>query len=155
MEVTESSLASALESFRLGIRATGGGRVSGEVYDPDEVAKVLYATLDRMAALRETHPTGPRLADAELCARCGNQFKPGQVCDACRESHSYQLAEALEPDGTNVLGMDHACEHLIGDREVQLMVDILRGMAGLDDEARQRIRNWVDERFVPRRLNPF
>ncbi len=74
---------------------------------------------------------------------------PGGSLDTLME----ELAE--QPDDTNVLGMDHVCEHPIGDREVQLMVDILRGMAGLDDEARQRIRNWVDERFVPRRLSPF
>ena len=106
------------------------------------------------AGIREPHATGPRLHDADLCARCGNQFKPGQVCDSCRVATTDPWAGDDEPD-TNAIGIDHVCEHLIGDREVQLMVDILRGMAGLDNDARQRIRNWVDERFVPRRSDPF
>lgn len=58
-----------------------------------------------------------------------------------------------DDDGPNVIGADHVCEHPIGDREVQLMVDILRGMAGLDPDAKQRIRTWVDERFA--RAHPF
>lgn len=42
------------------------------------------------------------------------------------------------------------------DTELALMAAILHGMEQLDRDARQRIRNWVDERFVPRRpADPF
>lgn len=67
MEVTESSLASALESFVLMERALGGidedGRVTVEIDNADAFAKPLYATLSRMAALRE--PGCDCMADPE------------------------------------------------------------------------------------------
>jgi hypothetical protein len=63
------------------------------------------------AALREPHPTGPRLADADLCARCGNQFKPGLICDACRE---------------DVVDAHVCCEHVPGDGELAVLVTVKR-----------------------------
>ncbi len=67
MEVTESSLASALESFQVRVRSsTGGmGTSSAELADADETAKVLYATLSRMAALREHAEPGLMMTGPE------------------------------------------------------------------------------------------
>ena len=67
MEVTESSLATALESFQVRVRSTAGGMGTSraEIADADETAKVLYATLSRMAALSEHAEPGLMMTGPE------------------------------------------------------------------------------------------
>jgi hypothetical protein len=140
MDVTESQLAEVLEGFYVHVR-TATGTCTAQVTGADETAKAIFAALSRTAALREPHPTGPRLTDADLCARCGNQFLNGQVCDACRESHSYQLAEALKPDAP-------------ADPEVAAMAAIVAAMDRLDeetillgDDVHERVIRWAMARW--------
>lgn len=58
MDVTEESLASALEGFYVEVADRGGSPVHCQITDADSMAAALYATLSRMAALRE--PPGPQ-----------------------------------------------------------------------------------------------
>ena len=122
MDVTESQLATALEEFWVRVRATSGamGTSRAQIADADETAKSLYATLSRMAALREPHPT-----DADLCARCGNQFKPGQVCDPCRQV-------GVGPWGDDVVEAHVCCEHVPDDQELSAMAEVIRQMGRVE-----------------------
>lgn len=90
--------------------------------------------------------------------------RPQAVADAiASHSHGLRLNEAAEQD--DVVDAHICCDHadrevsiadIAGshaDTELALMAAILHGMDQLDRDARQRIRNWVDERFVPGRAN--
>jgi hypothetical protein len=98
--------------------------------------------LGRMAALCEPHPTGPRTQDADLCARCGNQFKPGQVCDSCRE----------------VAAGVHLCDDQCpADPELHAMAVLLPALpmvSKLGHDARERVMDWARHRACDGRA-PF
>lgn len=66
LPVTEASLASALEGFYLDIRPPRETMtIHGQVADADALAASLFATLSRMAALREPEPGD--VVDAHIC----------------------------------------------------------------------------------------
>lgn len=77
IRVTESSLASALEGFWVRVRATSGamGTSNAELANPDEMASALFATLSRMAALREGD-----VVDAHIC--CEHSASPDRELNA-------------------------------------------------------------------------
>lgn len=104
--ITEQQLADLLRGFYLTVRQDTG-KIHGQVDDPRDVANAVFRQLSANQA-HEPHPTGPRLQDADLCARCGNQFKPGQVCDSCREGDPEVAAMAAI-----VTVMDELDEHAI------------------------------------------
>lgn len=125
MDVTESQLAGALERFYVTVESGGGdGRgnlltVRGPVAEPNETAESLFATLGRMAALREPHLTGLRLTDADLCARCGNQFPDGQLCDPCKRAADADVVDA------------HICCEHAADAPLAALAAVIREMDGL------------------------
>jgi hypothetical protein len=103
------------------------------IIEEPEVSNSVHGGPDGWQPLSATGaPRYPdELAEALMMVIEIEQGKPGDVVDA------------------------HICcdhEHLPDDRELALMAAILRGMRWLSPDAQQRIRNWVDERFVPRRL---
>lgn len=117
--ITEQQLADLLRGFYLTVRQDTG-KIHGQVDDPRDVANAVFRQLSANQA-HEPHPTGPRLQDADLCARCGNQFKPGQVCDSCRE----------------------------GDPEVAAMAalaPVLPLVSALGHDARARVMDWATRR---------
>jgi len=118
--ITEVQLADMLKGFRLAVRTEDGGLVNGEVHVPDNVALHVFRSVG--APPREPHPTGPRLADADLCARCGDQFKAGQACDACRESDA--------------------------DPELAAMAAVVAALERLRPDECSRVLDWARRRFA-------
>lgn len=134
------------------------------VPNPRTMAADILEVIAQPLGTAGVHVTGKQLA-AVLDGFClgvhsslddvtqGLVAAPVHVADAILRRLSANAAH--EPCGDVVdasICCDH--EHFPDDRELALMAAILAGMKQLDRDAQQRIRNWVDERFV-RPIGPF
>lgn len=129
IEVTTDDLTEALTSFRLSVRAPGGHQAGqGEIDDPEEVARVLHATLSRIAAEREPDACPDDLtatldqikgrgyrngATGALCARLSDAAAVDvprllAAVAAVLEGHEPVpvYGPALNPDGSSACGHD-------------------------------------------------
>jgi hypothetical protein len=100
---------------------------------------------------REPHPTGPRLADADLCARCGNQFPNGQLCDPCKIKTDFngldhkQLAKALDGQWVYAKNRDGTHHAQVADAD-----DVARElMEKLAEQQAQESDPWAGEPDPP------
>lgn len=90
--------------------------------------------------------------EAQVTEAKGKAKYPDEVAEGLLSRVEGNRGAALrEPEPYQVTLADIAGSHV--DTELALMAAILHGMEQLAPDARQRIRNWVDERFVPRRVN--
>ena len=74
----------------------------------------------------------------------------GTVTDVARALYGQLAVFAAVRASEDVVDASICCdhEHLPEDRELALMAAFLRGMRWLDADTQQRVRRWVDERFV-------
>jgi hypothetical protein len=127
-DITVEQLASALEGFYVTVHAEGAHVQRGQIADADETAEALHATLSRMAALR--HPWADPDANPDLCASCGNQFLPGQVCNACQDAEPHLIPLRDDPEIN----------------AIRAITGLLNGLPGRP--ARQRVMDYLTARFV-------
>lgn len=127
MDVTEASLASALEGFYLEIRPDGRrDAIHGQVADADALAASVFATLSRMAALREPEPGD--VVDAHIC------------CEHV-------------PDDRELSAMADIVR-LMGRAEVEPYA-VVRALYPLDGQQLHRVLRWLLARFPDPAILPF
>lgn len=148
MEITREQLTSAfaMASVRIAIdkfsARDGDDYTEGHVRYPQVAADVIMGALNEIRD-REPHPTGPRTEDADLCASCGNQFKPGQVCDSCRTRDPWADPWAGESD---VPVVHIHCEHAPASRaafELRQADKIVELLGRQPDRHVRRVLRWV------------
>lgn len=127
IEITRDELAALLAKTRVGIERP-------EMWKMGQTAMLSRA--DAVAGMIASHAAGLRAREAP-----DSDVVDAHIC--CDHAGT----------GPDVTLADIAGSH--ADTELALMAAILHGMEQLDRDARQRIRNWVDERFVPRAAGPF
>lgn len=133
--VTESSLASALESFFLDVELEVNDVRNGCVHDPDEVARVLYATLGRMAALREPQPHPFAVsASSFACRACGRNRNDDMHAQAELDAEFARSPAAADPE-------------LAAIARILAELDALSGGSGAGLDSVSRVLDYVTSRY--------
>jgi hypothetical protein len=117
-DITREQLAKALDGFMLWVVPDEGQTTDGTFAGKVTAAR---GAASRLLDVIADTAEADGVVDAHIC------------CDHAGTDPDVTLAD---------IAGSHA------DTELALMAAILHGMEQLDRDARQRIRNWVDERFV-------